>query len=176
MTMEYPISLYYDTEVSDVKTLDLCRGDDDFRKIYIADDGHRKLVIKYLSNTFSDKHRIEGWFRLMDEYRKIGLYCPAVVPNRSGELLHCNTADGRDYYTYAEEYSVYETNTSARKNTTMHKGMFASCPMLCALWEKSHLPDWIFWIGRPHAVYSSRFALPILPTKQRNVQKHLRST
>lgn len=58
--MEYPISLYYDTEVSDVKTLDLCRGDDDFRKIYIADDGHRKLVIKYLSNTFSDKHRIEG--------------------------------------------------------------------------------------------------------------------
>ena len=107
--MEYPISLYYDTEVSDVKTLDLCRGDDDFRKIYIADDGHRKLVIKYLSNTFSDKHRIEGWFRLMDEYRKTGLYCPAVVPNRSGELLHCDTADGRDYYTYAEEYSVYET-------------------------------------------------------------------
>lgn len=103
MTMEYPISLYYDTEVSDVKTLDLCRGDDDFRKIYIADDGHRKLVIKYLSNTFSDKHRIEGWFRLMDEYRKTGLYCPAVVPNRSGELLHCDTADGRDYYTYAEE-------------------------------------------------------------------------
>lgn len=109
MGMEYPISLYYDTEVSDVKTLDLCRGDDDFRKIYIADDGHRKLVIKYLSNTFSDKHRIEGWFRLMDEYRKTGLYCPAVVPNRSGELLHCDTADGRDYYTYAEEYSVYET-------------------------------------------------------------------
>ena len=27
MGMEYPISLYYDTEVSDVKTLDLCRGD-----------------------------------------------------------------------------------------------------------------------------------------------------
>lgn len=107
--MEYPISLYYDTEVSDVKTLDLCRGDDDYRKVYIVDDGHRKLVIKYLSNTFSDKRRIEGWFKLMDEYRKIGLYCPAVVPNLNGEILHCDTVDGRDYYTYAEEYSVYET-------------------------------------------------------------------
>lgn len=107
--MEYPISLYYDAEVSDVKTLDLCREDDDFRKVYIVDDGHRKLVIKYLSNTFSDKHRIEGWFKLMDEYRKIGLYCPAVVPNRNGKLLHCDTVDGRDYYTYAEEYSIYET-------------------------------------------------------------------
>ncbi len=107
--MEYPISLYYDTEVSDVKTLDLCRGDDDYRKVHIVDDGNRKLVIKYLSNTFSDKRRIEGWFKLMDEYRKIGLYCPAVVPNRNGELLHCDTVDGRDYYTYAEEYSVYKT-------------------------------------------------------------------
>ena len=107
--MEYPISLYYDTDVSDVKTLDLCRGEDDYRKVHIVDDGHRKLVIKYLSNTFSDKRRIEGWFKLMDEYRKIGLYCPAVVPNRNGELLHCDTVDGRDYYTYAEEYSAYET-------------------------------------------------------------------
>ncbi len=107
--MEYPISLYYNTEVSDVKTLDLCRGDDDYRKVHIVDDGHRKLVIKYLSNTFSDKRRIEGWFKLMEEYRKIGLYCPAVVPNCNGELLHCDTVDGRDYYTYAEEYSVYET-------------------------------------------------------------------
>lgn len=107
--MEYPISLYYDTEVSDIKTLDLCRGDNDYRKVYIVDDGRRKLVIKYLSNSFSDKRRIEGWFKLMDEYRKIGLYCPAVVPNRNGELLHCDTEDGRDYYTYAEEYSVYKT-------------------------------------------------------------------
>ena len=45
----------------------------------------------------------------MNEYRKIGIYCPAVVPNRYGELLHCETKDGRDYYTYAEEYSIYET-------------------------------------------------------------------
>ena len=115
--MEYPISLYYDTDVSDVKTLDLCRGDDDYRKVHIVDDGHRKLVIKYLSNTFSDRRRIEGWFALMNEYRKIGLYCPTVVPNLNGELLHCDTKDGRDYYTYAEEYSIYETAEHIGKDT-----------------------------------------------------------
>lgn len=107
--MEYPISLYCDAEPTVVKTLDLCRGDDDYRKVYIVYDGSRKLVIKHLSNTFSDKRRIEGWFALMDEYRKIGLYCPAVVPNRYGEFIHCDNIDGRNYYTYAEEYSVYET-------------------------------------------------------------------
>ncbi len=107
--MEYPVSLYYDTDVTIVKTFDLCRGDDDYRKVYIVDDGQRKIVIKYLSNTFSDKRRIEGWFNLMDEYRKIGLYCPAIFPNRNGELLHRDTIDGRDYYIYAEEFSIYET-------------------------------------------------------------------
>lgn len=107
--MDYPISLYYEKNVDVIKTLDLCRGDDDYRKVYIVDDGHKKIVIKHLSNTFSDRRRIEGWFALMDEYRKSGLYCPKIVPNIYGELLHCDCIDGRDYYTYAEEYSIYET-------------------------------------------------------------------
>ena len=51
-SMEYPIALYYDTDVTITQTLDLCRGDDDYRKVHIVDDGHRKLVIKHLSNTF----------------------------------------------------------------------------------------------------------------------------
>ena len=84
--MEYPVSLYFDSDPVHVEVLDLCRGDDDFRKVYIADDGGRKLVIKYMSNAFSDGRRIEGWFRLMDAYRETGLYIPAVVPALDGEL------------------------------------------------------------------------------------------
>ena len=107
--MEYPVSLYYDTEPSDVEIMDLCRGDDDFRRVYIVKSSERRLVVKYLSNTFSDERRIMGWFRLMEEYRKTGLYVPEVVPNRYGELLHKEEKDGRIYYIYAEEYSIYET-------------------------------------------------------------------
>ena len=77
------MSLYFDAEPA-VETLDLCRGEDDFRKVYIADDGKRKLVIKYMSNSFSDRRRIEGWLRLMDAYRAAGVYCPAVCPARDG--------------------------------------------------------------------------------------------
>lgn len=43
--MEYPVSLYFDTEVSDIQTIDLCRGDDDYRKVYIVNDGNRKIVM-----------------------------------------------------------------------------------------------------------------------------------
>lgn len=107
--MASPLDLYFTEAPADVKTLNLSRGDDDFRQAFIADDSRRRLVIKHLSNTFSDRRRILGWFRLMDEYRRIGLYCPAVVPNLHGDLLHCNAISGRDYYTYAEEFAKYET-------------------------------------------------------------------
>lgn len=115
--MGYPINLYYPREASIVKAMDLCRGEDDYRKVYIVDDGHRKLVIKHFSNTFSDRFRIEGWFRLIEEYRKIGLYCPAVVPDLNGELLHSDIIDNREYFTYAEEFSVYETAENILKRT-----------------------------------------------------------
>ncbi len=107
--MEYPVSLYFDTDTVHVEVLDLCRGDEDFRKVYIAEDSGRKLVIKHMSNTFSDGRRIEGWFRLMDAYRETGLYIPAVVPALDGELLHCEAKDGRTCWVYAEEYARYET-------------------------------------------------------------------
>ena len=107
--MDYPVSLYFASEGLDIQVMDLCRGNDDFRKVYIVNDGRRKLVIKHLSNTFSDRRRIEGWFQLMDAYRGLGIYCPRVVPSLDGTLLHSNTADGRTYYVYAEEYAVYET-------------------------------------------------------------------
>lgn len=107
--MDYPLTLYYNTEISNVQTLDLCHGDNDYRKVYIVNDGNKKLVVKHLSNAFSDRRRIEGWFRLMDEYRKCGLYCPSIVPNRKGELLHKHTVDDKVFYVYAEEFAIYRT-------------------------------------------------------------------
>lgn len=106
--MDYPLSLYFHTEPADVKVLDLCRGEDDYRKVYIAGDKERKLVIKHVSNTFSDANRIQGWLALTEEYRKIGLYCPATVPNLHGETVHGHTENGRAYVTYAEEFSKYQ--------------------------------------------------------------------
>ena len=44
--MDYPISLYYDKNVDVIKTLNLCRGDDDYRKVYIVNDGDRKNCYK----------------------------------------------------------------------------------------------------------------------------------
>lgn len=66
--MEYPISLYYETDVSDIKTLDLCRGNDDYRKVHIVDDGQRKLVIKYLS---TDVRRIVAMIKPFSDAKNL---------------------------------------------------------------------------------------------------------
>lgn len=107
--MKFPLTLYYDTEMIDIEVKDSSRGDSDFRKAYIVNDGESKIVIKYFSNSFSNQNRILGWFQLMEEYRKIGLYCPNIIPNRYGERLYKHTIDGRDYYIYAEEFAAFNT-------------------------------------------------------------------
>jgi hypothetical protein len=78
--MDFPINRYFSTEPQEIKTLDLCRGDDDFRKVYIVTTEEKKIVIKHCSNTFTDENRIDGWSRLMDAYRALGIYCPAILP------------------------------------------------------------------------------------------------
>ena len=101
------LTLYFEKEPSITGTLDLCREGGDFRMVYFAEDGDRKLVIKHTSNSFTDAERIESWARLIDEYNRLGIYCPRIVPNRLGETAHTYTEGGRKYFIYAEEYSKY---------------------------------------------------------------------
>lgn len=105
--------LYYDNIPENVQKIDHNIDDDDFRRAYIADDGRKKLVIKLASNTFTDQSRIQGWGRLIDEYNKLGIYCPRILPNKNGDLTWQYTENGRDYIVYAEEYAKYDTAEQA---------------------------------------------------------------
>lgn len=40
-------------------------------------------------------------------YNKLGIYCPQIIPNRSGELSYKYTKNGRNYYIYAEDFAKY---------------------------------------------------------------------
>lgn len=146
--MDYPLSLYFKSEPTDVKILDLCRGEDDFRKIYIVSDGDRRIVIKHMSNTFSDERRINGWFMLMEVYRSVGVYVPEIVTNLSGGVIASAEIDGRKYYTFAEEYSKYETVEHSEKEKCKDaQGRYTFTPDLMRLIGRigsMHL-DFIDW-------------------------------
>ncbi len=100
--------LYYDTVPENIETLDLCRGDKDFRKVYITDDGNRKLVIKHASNAFTNAERIRGWQRLIAEYNKLGIYCPDIIPNKNGDVVYQYTENGRTFCVHAEEFAKFD--------------------------------------------------------------------
>ncbi|MEG0894339.1 MAG: hypothetical protein RSE93_01385 [Oscillospiraceae bacterium] len=101
--------LFYETPPNIIETFDLCRVDDDFRKVYIVDDDKKKIVIKHTSNAFTNEKRINAWSHLIDEYNKLGIYSPKIIPNLKGELFYKYNENGRDYYVYAEEFAKYDT-------------------------------------------------------------------
>jgi hypothetical protein len=107
-SITFPINLYLHS-IKHLDTLDLCRGDNDYRKVYIADDGNETIVIKQYSSDFIDKNRIEGWRRLMDAYRALGIYCPTMLPNLNGEWIHTYSIEKKTYYVFAETYAKYDT-------------------------------------------------------------------
>ncbi len=107
MTNENIFSLYYSNPPELIETINLCRGEDDFRRIYITDNGATKLAVKHTSNSFTDAAKIAAWSRLIDEYNKLGIYCPKIVLNRSGSKVFEYTENGRVYHIYAEEFAKY---------------------------------------------------------------------
>ena len=107
--MDFPINRYFLKEPKELQTLDLCRGDDDFRKVYFVSDNEKKIVIKHSCNSFTDEKRIGGWMKLMEAYRELGIYCPRVVPALDGRSVCSEIIDGRVHYAFAEEFAAYET-------------------------------------------------------------------
>lgn len=109
MTDKQIFSLYYHAPPKQVETLDVCHGDSDFRRVHITYDSLIKLAIKQTSNTFTDSERIAAWSRLINEYNKLGIYCPKIIPNCNGKEVFEYTEDGRVYHVYAEEFAKYDT-------------------------------------------------------------------
>ena len=120
---EFPINLYCTSNPEQVEELNLCRGDYDFRKVYIVTDGQKRFVIKHCSNEFTNFEKINGWFRLAASYNELGIYCPACFPTLSGELVYHYAENHRDYYVYAEEYAQFLTVTQiGRENLNDETG------------------------------------------------------
>ena len=107
--LDFPINLYCRKAPLKVKTIDLCRKKTDFRKVYIVEEESRKIVIKHSSNAFTDEQAVKGWFRLIQAYNSVGIYCPSAVKNLNGDIVFTYEEDGRKFCVYAEEFAIYKT-------------------------------------------------------------------
>ncbi len=102
-------SLFFDGEPKLLRTVDTSRGEDDHRETFIVEteDGER-YVIKLADNDFTFPERIAVWERTVEEYRRLGHYCPRILRDRSGGFPKVEHG-GRLCTAYAEEFAPYRS-------------------------------------------------------------------
>lgn len=109
------------------KLYDTSHSEEDKRLNYILDD---RYVLKVNSVGAMWEQRLQEISRLIDRYRSIGVYCPALLPTMAGPLSHTWEKDGREYTCYVEEYSIYPLfewgQEHDRREVVEHLGILAA--------------------------------------------------
>ncbi len=109
------------------KSYDTSHGVEDERFHYILDD---RYVLKICSVCAMWESRLQEIGRLLDRYRAIGVYCPALLPTKTGALSCSWKKEGRDYTCFVEEfakYPLYDMEEDAdRREIVEHLGILAS--------------------------------------------------
>ncbi len=99
--------LFFEEPVESFQTISTGTDDSDFRETLILRmaSGSR-YVLKLADNDFSFPEKIEMWKRTAAEYRKLGCWCPAILPDRDGSFPTVRYK-GRHCVAYAEEFAPY---------------------------------------------------------------------
>ena len=83
------------------------RDDTDFREAIIAEwSSGEKFVIKLSDNDFTFPEKIETWKRCVEEYQKLGYYCPTIYSSKNRDFPIV-TYKGHNCVVYVEEFCKY---------------------------------------------------------------------
>lgn len=100
------------------------RSDSDYRESIIAQwRSGEKYVIKISDNDFTFPEKIWMWKRCAEEYRKLGYYCPIIIPSKQGDFPQV-AYKGRNCVAYAEEFCKYTFAEDRFKNVAEGKKVF----------------------------------------------------
>lgn len=101
------LRLFADEEPVSVRQIDSSRGDSDFRLTLIAEfESGARLVVKAAANGFTTPERIAMWQRTAQEYRRLGAYCPEILPALDGSFPAVSVR-GHACFAHAERYAEY---------------------------------------------------------------------
>ncbi len=99
--------LFFDDTPVDTRLLNTSRGDADFRTACIIEtESGSRYVLKLADNDFTFPERITVWQRTVEEYRKLGYYCPRIFGDRTGNFPAVDY-QGHRCTAYAEEFAPY---------------------------------------------------------------------
>lgn len=99
--------LFFDELPSEVDIKNTSRGEEDFREAVIAAwDSGEKYVLKLSDNDFTFPEKIRAWQRCVQEYRKLGYYCPEIIASKNGDFPVVSYK-GHNCVVFAEEFCEF---------------------------------------------------------------------
>ena len=101
------VHIFFDDNPIAAHLIDTSRGNTDFRATFIVEMASgNKVVLKLADNDFTFPEKISVWQRTVEEYRKLGYYCPRILQDKSG---HFPVVDygGHRCVAYAEEFAPF---------------------------------------------------------------------
>ena len=105
--IEKVFSLFFDEKPTSARFIDTSRGDADFRATFIVETAQGgKYVLKLADNDFTFPEKIAVWQRTVEEYRRLGYFCPRIFRDKSGGFPVVDHA-GHKCAAYAEEFAPY---------------------------------------------------------------------
>ena len=107
-------SLFFDDVPVSTRLIDTSRGDTDFRLTFIVQtDTGSKYVLKLADNDFTFPEKIAVWQRTVEEYRKLGYWCPTIFGDKSGGFPIVGF-HGHKCTAYVEEYAPFRSGYFTR--------------------------------------------------------------
>ncbi len=109
------IELFHNEKVQyEIKKI---RSDDnDNRWVIFVDSPKGKFVIKIAANDFTSKERVNGWVKIIDAYRDLGYYSPAIMKSRNNNYAETALFHSKRCIIWEEEYAKYNLRNKLDKS------------------------------------------------------------
>lgn len=109
LTEKQLVLLFSNENIIEYKVKNTSHGNNDFREAVFAEfESGKRLVVKAAENDFTNPESIRMWQRCIEEYRKLGYYCPRILEAKDNTFPTVNYKN-HTCFVYAEEYSIYNS-------------------------------------------------------------------
>ena len=115
------IGLFHKEKAISYEVKEIRNEEDDSRWVVFVDFPNERFVIKIAANDFTSIERVNGWVKIIDAYRDLGYYSPAIRKSVNGAYAENAVFHSKWCVIWEEEYAKYYFRSSLNKSVYTDK-------------------------------------------------------